>query len=98
MPPEAVPPWASTTNEIGRAACRERGENSGGAGSLKKKKERRRGWGSRYTEQVKRGGPAADGRVWRSPRQLGDRSHARGGWRARRRVLHNTRHTRAQHV
>src|SRR5258708_39651385 len=28
--------------EIGRAACRGRGENSGGAGSLKKKKKERR--------------------------------------------------------
>src|SRR3989337_4149027 len=40
--PSGRPPSAARRDEIGRAAGRERGEISGGAGSLKKKKQNNR--------------------------------------------------------
>src|SRR4051794_41982400 len=59
-------------HEIGRASCRERGEISGGAGSLKKKKEKEKGRGGgadtdeggRDAQRRRGGGREGRGAAW----------------------------------
>src|SRR4051812_50197218 len=57
-----MPSTASAASQIGRASGRERGEISGGGGSLKKKKREKR---VRLDGQKRRQGESESGRVWR---------------------------------